>query len=187
VEWLQHKWGEFQELYEKGPERIKLLNKVAPNFFHIVNKLLFEDAMLHMCRLTERSTTMGHKNITLMTLAESIVDQGFSAQVGKEIDNIKKKCEFARMWRDKRLAHTDMKSLRNEHVLPLPSVTSKNIEDAVESMRTMVSSVEQHYGIPRSVLAHDPFGGRSLVHYLEKAVRAEENENQCWRELGGRA
>jgi AbiU2 len=183
LEWLRHKWSEFQQLFDKGQERIELLNKVASNFFYFLNKLLFEDAMLHLCRLTDPAETMGHANLTLMRLAESIPDQDFRAHVGKDADEVRRKCEFARKWRDKRLAHTDLTSFRNEHASPLPSVTSKNIEDALQSMRAMLDSVEQHYGLPPSLSFPDPWGARSLVHYLEEAIRAREAENQRWREL----
>jgi hypothetical protein len=57
VDWLQQKWNEFRELFAKGAERIELLNTVAPNFFYMLHKLMFEDAMLHLCRLTDSSQT----------------------------------------------------------------------------------------------------------------------------------
>jgi AbiU2 len=183
LDWLRHKWGEFQQLFEKGQERIDLLNKVASNFFYFLNKLLFEDAMLHLCRLTDPPETMGHTNLTLMRLAESIPDKDFGAQIGKDVEEARKKCEFARKWRDKRLAHTDLTTLRNAHASPLPSVTNKNIEDAMEFMRALVDSVELHYGLRPPLSSSDPWGARSLVHCLEKAIRAREAENQRWREL----
>jgi hypothetical protein len=182
--WLGHKWSQFQELFGKGPERIALLNRVASNFFYFLRKLLFEDAMLHLCRLTDPPRTQYHESLTLMRLAKSIPDEDFRAQVRKDGEEVQKKCEFARKWRNRRLAHTDLMSLRNEHASPLPSVTSKNVEDALESMRILLNSVELHYGLPECALVGpDPWGARSLAHYLEEAVRAEENENQRWREL----
>ncbi len=36
VSCLHEKWGELQELYGKGSERIDLLNKVASSFFYLV-------------------------------------------------------------------------------------------------------------------------------------------------------
>jgi hypothetical protein len=187
LDWLIQKWNEFQELFGKGQQQIELLNRIASNFFYFLNKLLFEDAMLHLCRLTDRTETMGHTNLTLMRLAESIPDKDFSAHVRRDAEEVQKKCKFASEWRNKRLAHSDLMSLRNKHALPLPSVTSKNVEDALESMRALLNSVEQHYGLPPSLLAHDPFGARSLVYCLKKAVDAEENENHRWRELSEQA
>ena len=182
---LRQKWGEFQVLFEKGPERIELLKEVASQFFGFMHNLLYEDAIMHICRLTDPPATMGHKNLTLMRLAESIPDPVLNAQVQNDAEEVRKKCEFARKLRDKRLAHTDLESLRNPSLSPLPNVTSKNIEEALRSMRALLYSVEQHYGLPPSLSFPDPWGATSLVHYLEVAVRAKENERQHWRELAG--
>ena len=181
LELLRQKWREFQELFAKGDDRIELLNRVASNFFGLLQKLLFEDAMLHLCRLTDPSQTGKWTNLTIMRLAEEISDLALRAQVQTDAKQVQKSCQFARDERDKRLAHTDLVTYRNELASPLPDVTSKNVEDAVESMRALLNSVEQHYGLRPSILAYDPRGARSLVHYLEEAVRAKDNEEQRWR------
>jgi len=186
LDWLRRKWSEFQELFEQGDERIEILNIVAPNFFLFLQKLLFEDAMLHLCRVSDPPKTKNHTNLSLMLLAGLIPHQDFSAQVRKDAEEVRKKCQFAREWRDKRLAHTDLTTLRNERVSPLPRVTSKNIEDAVESIRALLNSVEQHYGLAPFLSFPDPWGARSLVHYLEEVVRAKDNERERWRKLAER-
>ncbi|MGD1158420.1 MAG: hypothetical protein ABSA41_21715 [Terriglobia bacterium] len=187
LEWLRYKWGEFLELFGKGPDRIELFSKVASNFFYFLQKLLYEDAMLHLCRLTDPPGNRCQENLTLLRLAKLIPEQEFSAQVRKDAEEVRKKCEFARKWRNKRLAHTDLMSLRNERASPLPSVTSQDVEGVLESMRALLNSVEQHYDIPPSALAHDPFGATSLVHFLEQVVRARENGDHRWIELDGHA
>jgi hypothetical protein len=53
VSWLHEKWGELLELFDKGPERIALLNEVAPNFFYLVQQVLWESVLLHLSRLTD--------------------------------------------------------------------------------------------------------------------------------------
>ena len=187
LDWLQYKWNEFVELFGKGPERLQLLNKVASNFFYFLEKLLYEDAMLHLCRLTDPPDNRYQENLTLRRLARLIPDQEFSAQIEKGAEEVRQKCEFARKWRNKRLAHTDLMSVRNEGASPLPPVTSQDIEGALNCMHALLSSVEHRYRIPFAVLAHDPFAAMSLVSYLEKAMCAEESENQGRPQLGERA
>src|ERR1700722_171104 len=60
IDWLQNKWAEFRELFGNGAERIDLLNTVACNFFGFLHKMMFEDAMLHLCRLTDPAETRIH-------------------------------------------------------------------------------------------------------------------------------
>ncbi len=57
VDWLRRKWSNFQELFGKGQERIDLLNRAASNFFYFLHRLFFEDAMLHLCRLSDPPKT----------------------------------------------------------------------------------------------------------------------------------
>jgi len=173
--WLQHKWTEFQELFGKGPERIDLLNAVAPHFFYIVRRLLFEDAMLHLCRLTDppEPKVRGEvrSNLTVMMLPKLISDPALRASVSTAAERVRQSCEFAREWRNRWLAHTDLETFRNEQASTLPPVTSSNIEDGLESMRALLNSIDERYGLPPSGLLPDPFGVRSLVFYLEEGTR----------------
>jgi hypothetical protein len=110
-----------------------------------------------------------------MRVAELISDPTFKVQVGAAAEEARKRCDFARGRRNQRLAHTDLTSFRNGHASTLPDVTSKHIEDALESLRSFLKSVEEHYGLTDSIQKDDPFGAKSLVHYLEEATRAMEN------------
>jgi AbiU2 len=61
--WLYVKWHQFVELYGTDPERISLLNHAGGLFFRIVHDIMWDDTLLHLCRLTDpASTGMGKKN-----------------------------------------------------------------------------------------------------------------------------
>ena len=177
VDWLQQKWNEFGELFGKGPERIELLNSAASNFFFLLHKLMFEDAMLHLCRLTDPAEVqirlgkkvLNRKNLTVMALAHAISDPALKDRVEIQARQVKKNCDFARGLRNKRLAHADLESFRNG--IAGPKIVSKHVEDALKSMRDLLGRIRQHYGYPPCVLLKDPFGARSLVYYLENAAR----------------
>jgi hypothetical protein len=173
----------FQELFCAGPARLQLLNTVASNFFYFLHKLLFEDAMLHLCRLTdpaETRTRVGkkvivRKNLTVMALADAISDPVLKAKVGTEARHAKKNCGFARELRNQRLAHTDLERFRNGSTGL--QVLSKHIEDALESIRAGLNSVEEHYGRGPSLSVADPWGAKALVQHLERAAHVAEDEN----------
>ena len=61
--WLNVKWAQYVELYATKESRIDLLNKTAPLFFRIVQDTLLEDVLLHIARLTERSSFKGQRRI----------------------------------------------------------------------------------------------------------------------------
>lgn len=169
-EWLRHKWSEFEQLFGGGPERIELLNTVASNFFYFLMKLLFEDTMLHLSRLTDPPKSAGKETLTVMRLSELIHDPGLKTTVRNQAEQSKKSCEFARQWRNERLAHTDLLSLRKGMASTLPSVNSKQIGDAVKSIRDLLNFVGGKYSLPRFGMLPDPWGAKSLVYHLEKAV-----------------
>jgi len=179
VDWLQQKWNEFRDLFAKGPERLELLNTVAPNFFYMLHKLMFEDAILHLCRLTDSAQTrirVGKKaetrhNLSVMALADLISDDALKDRVNAQSIQVKKNCEFAREPRNRRLAHADLGSFRGG--AEGPKILSKHVEDALKSMHEVLGSIRQYYGYPPSVLVKDPFGAKSLLYYLESAVRVE--------------
>ena len=80
VDWLQQKWNEFRELFGKGQGRIDMLATVASNFFSMLHKLMFEDAMLHLCRLSDPPVIRGRRNLTFMALVDAVTDSPLRIQ-----------------------------------------------------------------------------------------------------------
>ena len=92
--WLQQKWSEFRELFGHGPERIELLNSVSSSFVYFLHVLMFEDAMLHLARLTDSSNTFGRSdraNLTVMRLPESISEPALKNHVEAAVELARKK------------------------------------------------------------------------------------------------
>ena len=174
--WLRHKWREFEELFGKGGERVELLNSVASNFFYFLNKVFFEDAILHLCRLTDPPRSAGRDTLSILSLVDLISDATLKACVKTKAELAQNSCGFAREWRNQKLAHTDLWTLRNGRASTLQSVTAKDIENAIKSIRDVLNSVEDHYSRPHSIPGPDPWGSKSLIHYLERSVRREKIE-----------
>ncbi len=183
-DWLRRKWSDFRDLFDKGPERVELLNVVACNFFSRVMRQSFEDAMLHLCRLTDPPKTH-HRNgdrisLTLLALTNMISDPTLRATVLAKTDEVQLKCKFARTWRNRRLAHTDLACLREGLPSTLPEVKSAGIQDALKSIDALLTLIEDHYRMPHFMLGTDPWGAKSLVYYLERGRRAIDDEREQW-------
>jgi hypothetical protein len=189
--WLQRKWSNFQELFGKGQERIDLLNRAASNFFYFLHRLLLEDAMLHLCRLSDPPKTTlrsgDRENLSVLAIMSMISDPELKASVRTKTIEVRKSCEFARKWRNRRLAHTDVMNRRKSPALPLPAVTSNDIEGALKAIGSVLTLVEDHFEMPHSVLVADPWGAESLVHYLEKADEAIAKQKQQWHKSAAKA
>ena len=171
-DWLRHKWSEFRHLFAN--ERIDLLNVVASNFFLFLHTVLFEDAMLHLCRLTDppesRNRAGVQKNLTVITLTDMLSDPVLKASVENKIAEVRGNCEFARKWRNKHLAHTDLETALKGRSLTLPSADITNIDTAVISIKNLLGTIDAHYRLPVSAFADDPWGAKSLVHHLEQVA-----------------
>src|ERR1700688_3258407 len=128
------------------------------------HKLMFEDAMLHLCRLTDSSQTklrVGKRvetrnNLSVMALADLISDNALKRRVTAQAIQVKKNCKFAREPRNRRLAHADLESFRNG--ADRSKIASKHVEDALKSIHEVLCSISQYYGYPPSLLMKDPFG-----------------------------
>ena len=172
--WLRDKWAVFQELFQRSQERLDLLDRTASHFFCSLRKLLFEDAMLHLSRLTDPSVSIGKTNLTVKRLPASISDPELKASVETAIDDLVKNCEFARDMRNRWLAHTDLKTARREHPHTLPAVMPEDIARALQCLRAVLLLIEEHYSFPPTLTLRDPWGAEALVHRLQIAARTED-------------
>lgn len=105
--WLYSKWGEYVELFGTKPSRIDLVNKAAGHFFRIVQDSLWEDALLHIARLTDPPKSVGKENLTIRQLPQLIVKEPLKKNVSALVDVAVEKAEFCRDWRNRHidLAH----------------------------------------------------------------------------------
>lgn len=175
--WLHDKWLQYRELFGKNRERIDLLNEVAPFFFWYLQNTLFDDIQLHLARLTDRPQTGSGKNcqenLTMKRLPHLIADPKFRSKVEKLLKQVEQKCEVARKWRNKWLAHSDLPTKRALQLLP--SSSRQMVEDALKAMRHLMNSVAEHFGLPPVAyeLGGGALGGADrLVYYLEKGLQA---------------
>jgi hypothetical protein len=175
--WLHDKWREYRKLFGTSKERIDLLNKVAPFFFGYLQHTLFDDILLHLARLTDPPETGSGKNrqenLTMRRLPQLIADTTFKSKVEKLLNQVEQKCDFARKWRHKRLAHADLLTKRAPKLLPPRS--RQMVEDALKAMRDLMNEIAKYYHL--APVAYESGSGGlggadSLVFYLEKAKEA---------------
>lgn len=56
--WIQTCFNTFNDLFESGDARHKLMNRVAPLFFHDLNRILYENYILQVCKLGDPPHSM---------------------------------------------------------------------------------------------------------------------------------
>jgi hypothetical protein len=184
--WLHIKWSNFHRLYATSHEQLDLLNAAAPAFFHQLQRMIWEDVLLHLCRLTDPPETMGHANLTISRIPDAIPDPGLRDVVKPLVDDAIQKTRFARDWRNRRLAHQELPASQGQVAAPLAPASGQNVEDALAALRKVMNRVERHY-LNESVLYEHSIpvlgGVEALLARLTKGIRAEKAERE--RKLGG--
>ena len=64
--------------------------------------------MLHLARLTDKSTTAGKTNLTVLNLPSLVADAGLKDELAHLVEEAKKRTEFCRDWRNREFAHQDL-------------------------------------------------------------------------------
>ena len=183
--WLHIKWSDFRRLYATSQDRVDLLNAVAPAFFHQFQRLMWEDVLLHLCRMTDPIKTMGHDNLTIMRIPDAVPEMALRDVVKTLVEDAKQKTQFARDWRNHRLAHQELPLRQGDFATPLLPASRQNVEDALAAVRRVLNQIERHY-LNESVLYEqsiEALGGvESLLARLAKGIGAERAERE--RKLG---
>ena len=143
---LHLKWLLFSQLF-KDKETVDLLNESAPTFFGVCQSMFLNDIILSISRLTDPSKTGNKENLTLARILDSIDPSLFQlkTELIETLEIVKNSCDFARKHRNRRVAHTDLKTYFQDHPEPLLSSTKEKIEEALLGLRTFINKVELHF------------------------------------------
>ncbi len=143
---LRIEWGEFIELFGEKPGRVDLMNEAAPAFFTMVQRLLWEETLLSITRLTDPPSSVGKDNLTIRRLA-SCIDHGATAEaVTGFTDEAVKAAEFCRDWRNRRIAHRDLAlATRKETAAPLEPANRVKVEAVLSAIERALNAASRHY------------------------------------------
>jgi len=177
VTWLHAKWQEYRKLYAKSEQRVNLLNDSAAFFFRVVHEVLWDNILLHIARLTDPPTQGKFENSTLLCLPETVSDRGLADELRRLVQTALGRSQFAREWRNKRLAHQDLALAIDNKVEPLPSVSRQHVEDALDSFRMIMNKLHAFY-LEEEVLFESVItrlNADTLIYNLAIAAQAKEN------------
>ena len=174
VLWLHSKWLEYRKLYGGSPQRVELLNSMAPYFFWLLQSVLWDDVLLHLARLTDPPRQGAFENLSLLCLSDAIPDSQVAAEVADLTASAVLAASFAREYRNKRLAHNDLTHAL-EQAEPLSLGSRQDVEDALSSFVVVLNTLNSHYA-GATLLYREVSGlgdAESLVHDLALAARVE--------------
>ena len=167
-------WNEYLELYGKKSSRIELLNKAAPYFFRTVQMVYWDNTLLHISRLTDPVKIGRKENLTIQQLPELVSDE-LKPKVKELVDEVIKKTEFSRDWRNRRIAHKDLRLALNEPAEPLLPASRDNVRDALLAIEVVLNAVSRPYTKSISIFNKTPVasGAEHLLYVLDDGLRME--------------
>jgi hypothetical protein len=164
-------FGEFVELFGISKERVDLLNKVAPNFFHHIQGLMWDNILLSIARITDKPSLAKNTNITVCSLPNLVEDGRLKIELTSNIDKLINLVEFCRSYRNKKIAHLDFGAYWLTPALALERGTRKRIEEILNEVEAILNLVDGHFFESETRFKHiSVHGGAStLVNKLKKA------------------
>lgn len=182
--WLHLRWHQFTILFGTKPERIELVNAAAGLFFRLVQDSFWEDTLLHISRITDRPDTGGKLNLTIRHLPTLVTDQALGAELAVLVDDAVAKTEFARDWRNRRIAHSDLALAVKERARALAPASQRDVNVALEAIANVLNRLEQHYR--KSTIHFEPLGdpgdAGSLLYVIRDGLEAEEARRRRLRD-----
>jgi hypothetical protein len=164
---LHVKWREYREMFGSTPERIELLNSAAGLFFRIVQDTLWDDTLLHLCRLTDPPQSAGRSNLTLRALPPLVMDPLLRGEVSALVDQAVVATAFARDWRNRHLSHRDLALALNSGAQPLVRASRVQVSSAVAAIHAVLNKISER--LLQSTLVMDviaPARGAEAVLYV---------------------
>lgn len=177
---LRYRWGLFCQLFDSGQANVDLLNKSGSNVFQLFQKLVIDDVMMALCRLSDPNNSMGHENASVRNLFKRD-KENLSEETNKEIDarllELDEHMKKISTLRNKALSHTDFEHALNTELLPRP--TYDELEKSIDAIRSILSKLtDELYDYSTSYVPLMPIGhdGNKLLHVLTKTHEPKENK-----------
>jgi hypothetical protein len=106
-------------------------------------------------------------------------------ELPRRLQGIKDQCAVFREIRNKRLAHSDLKTAMGQRAEndPLMMASRQHVEEALKAIRDFMNAVQGHYFDGETGYEHvilGPGDGDALIHYLED-LRKRREDDPCRR------
>ena len=177
--WLTYKWIEFRELYATMESRIELLNASSPFLFFTLQKVLWDNLLLGVARITDPPSSGGKRNITFEAVPQFIDDATFRSEVVEILSKIKDESKFCRDWRNRRIDHNDHAlSLDKPNAKPLEIATRLKFITTIDLIHKLYNKVSLKYLGSQSAFEYltSEGGAISLLNVIEEGLRFKQEK-----------
>ena len=185
---LHSRWCEYLTLYGTSKDHIEVMNKIAPNFFSIIQIGLQENITLQIARLIDPPCTgpnKKYKNLSIKWFPELIQNGELKEKVETLICLTDKVAEPCKTWRDQWHAHRDKDVvLAPEEARPLPRISQQNIREPIDAITKIRDVIASHYlnRLTSTISLPQRGGAENVLEILDKHIRTQQETLKAKRE-----
>lgn len=174
--WMLIRWDQYDILFGRKPERVDLANEAAGLFFNVIQSSLFENTLLHLARITDSPETGGKKNLTLKRLPGLMPDENAKTALTVLVDEAHAKTAFARDWRNRRIAHSDLALKLEEGAKPLVHASRAAVRSALQAIAAALNSCLRHFKDSEILFEPPPSvsDAEALLYVIRDGLKAEK-------------
>jgi hypothetical protein len=174
------KWGEFMELYGTNATRTELLNQAAPNFFGMLQGVLFEETLLHIARMTDPARMGKNENLSVKSLVEFIDDEATKNRLVEAIEAADKASDFCRDWRNRHIAHRDLALATDEKACVLKAASRAQVSEALKAIANILNIVDEQFTKSQTYfnIGRGIGGAVSLLYVLDDGMKARAKREE---------
>ncbi len=137
------KTKEFRLLFSNRGN-VDLINVVGGRFFGSIQDVLFNDILLQLTRITDKVELGRNKNLSIRMLPGFLNDCEMKKKVSELVEEAVEATEFARNWRNKRIAHMDHDFHMDSESNPLEPASLERVQNALDAIHTVLNTVTSH-------------------------------------------
>lgn len=175
---LTFRWKIFCQLFDSGPDNIALLNVSGAVVFGLFQRLVLDDVIMALSRLTDpafsgrnKSDENANANIKYLLLkATESLDEDTNAKLQALFARLEDYVKNLRVHRNKALAHADLRHALQPEALP--PVLYDDLESAMKECRNLMGNLGKLlFARACSYEIIIPFGrsGSDLLSHLRKS------------------
>lgn len=140
---LTYVWDTFRHLYASDKKHVEVLNAISGPFFQMTQRLLFDDAILAVSRLTDPAGNKHQENVSLERL---LTATGWEADdpprwknYRDKLDEVERICIPCRTHRNKRVSHKALNVF--DKTFALPNANMRLIDAPLAAIQEFVRDI----------------------------------------------
>jgi hypothetical protein len=175
LSWLNFTHTEFKQLFADRSDHIELMKRYGRDFFSLVERLLWHDLFLGLCRIADPPRSVGKDNLTVQRVPPLISDPSLRADVQLLVESAASRTAFARDWRNRQIAHRDLLKSMDPVLHPLSPATRQDLDDSMLALEKVMNAVQLPFlnSTTSFGVIQAERGARELMYHLRRLDRVE--------------